>query len=296
MRKRTVQDTALPGSRCFRRTLLHNVAPLSLCLLFLVVLQTTLPLWVTVALCLGLLIQMLAGWHGMEEYRRGERLRADTQRNQLHIENAISAIAVQEIVLDTDGQAVDFIFLSANPAFETHTGLKVADILGRRVTEVLPGIEKNHYIESFGKVALTGEVLMFEEYSDLLDRHFCIHAYPLGEKCFATMFTDISEAHNAKVALQENQSLIQSLLQSMQDLVFVLDTDLVFQTYHQPACEKLLVPPSNSSANASMKSPFLKRFYKLPKQHWSIHSTPALSRTRNTGSIFLRNGLASTCA
>ncbi|ABA88075.1 sensor diguanylate cyclase/phosphoesterase, PAS, PAS and Hist_Kin_Sens domain-containing [Syntrophotalea carbinolica DSM 2380] len=243
MRKRTVQVTAFPGNRCFRRTLLHIVAPLSLCLLFLVVLQTTLPLWVTVALCLGLLIQMLAGWHGMEEYRRGERLRADTQRNQLHIENAISAIAVQEIVLDTDGQAVDFIFLSANPAFETHTGLKVADILGRRVTEVLPGIEKTHYIESFGKVALTGEVLIFEEYSDLLGRHFRIHAYPLGEKCFATMFSDITESHNAKEALQENQSLIQSLLRSMQDLVFVLDTDLVFQTYHQPACGKLFVLP-----------------------------------------------------
>jgi hypothetical protein len=50
------------------------------------------------------------------------------------------------------------------PAFEKMTGLKRAQIIGKRVTEVLPGIEKDSadWIGIYGKVALTGEPVQFE--------------------------------------------------------------------------------------------------------------------------------------
>ena len=67
-------------------------------------------------------------------------------------ENAINGVAIHEIVLDEKGAPIDYVFLEANPAFETHTGLKVADVLGKRVTEVLPGIEKSRFIEIYGNV------------------------------------------------------------------------------------------------------------------------------------------------
>jgi PAS domain S-box-containing protein len=51
------------------------------------------------------------------------------------------------------GQPVDYIFLKVNPAFEKMTGLKAQDILGRQVTEVLPGIENEGLIQIYGQVA-----------------------------------------------------------------------------------------------------------------------------------------------
>ncbi len=57
------------------------------------------------------------------------------------------------------GEPVDYLFLQANLAFEAMIGLKVEDIMGRRVTEVLPGIGSGDFdwIGTFGQVALTGE-------------------------------------------------------------------------------------------------------------------------------------------
>jgi diguanylate cyclase (GGDEF)-like protein/PAS domain S-box-containing protein len=65
----------------------------------------------------------------------------------------------------------------------------------------------------------------------------------LVKRCFSTVFTFITQNGRSEKSLEDNEELLQSLLQSMQDLVFVLDTDLVFQTYHQPDNEKLIFPP-----------------------------------------------------
>ncbi len=49
-----------------------------------------------------------------------------------------NAFAVQEIIFDSAGEPVDYRFLTANSAFEKHTGLKVEDVIGRTVREVVP--------------------------------------------------------------------------------------------------------------------------------------------------------------
>jgi PAS domain S-box-containing protein len=140
------------------------------------------------------------------EYRRSEQLRESEEKNRLLTEHAISGIAVHEIILDAAGMPRDFVFLSANPAFETHTGLQVADVLGRRASEVLPGIEKTLFIETYGRVALTGEPVSFEHYYEPVGRHFFINAYRVGEGRFATVFNDITKRKRAEQALQENST------------------------------------------------------------------------------------------
>jgi len=65
----------------------------------------------------------------------------------------------------------------------------------------------------------------------------------LVKRCFSTVFTFITQNGRSEKPLADNGELLQSLLQSMQDLVFVLDTDFVFQSYHQPDNEKLIFPP-----------------------------------------------------
>jgi len=128
-------------------------------------------------------------------------LRESEEEHRLMTQHAISAIAVHEIVLDEAGRPVDYVFLSANPAFEIHTGLKPSDVIGRRVTEVLPGIEKSPFIGIYGKVVLTGAPASFDQYCEPLGRHYSVNAYKLGGRRFATVFSDISERKRAEETL-----------------------------------------------------------------------------------------------
>ncbi len=105
----------------------------------------------------------------------------------------LDGFAVHEIICDKDGSPADYRFLSVNPAFERMTGLKAEKILGKTVLESIPNTER-HWIETYGKVALTGEPVFFENYSSELKKHFKVAAFRSAPKQFACIFTDITES------------------------------------------------------------------------------------------------------
>ena len=146
--------------------------------------------------------------------RTQQVLRESEEYSRLLIEHSVSAIAVHEIVLDAAGRPVDYVYLSANPAFEVHTGLHVADVLGRRATEVLPGIKNAPFMEIYGKVVATGEPVSFEEYLEPLGRYYYFNAYRLGEERFATVFTDITDRKRAELYRDLGSEVLQILNES----------------------------------------------------------------------------------
>jgi two-component system, sensor histidine kinase and response regulator len=169
--------------------------------------------WAAVArvwLPVGLMLALLIGAAVVS------RLRESEKKHRLLIEHSISAIAVHEIVLDEAGQPVDYIFLSANPAFETHTGLRIDDILGRRITEVLPDIGKTPLIEIYGKVVLTGEPISLEQYFEPLGRFYLINAYRLDKRCCAAVFTDVTARKRIGEEIERNESRLKRLVDILQ--------------------------------------------------------------------------------
>jgi two-component system, chemotaxis family, CheB/CheR fusion protein len=108
-------------------------------------------------------------------------------------ENTDSAMALHELVLDGQGQPMDGIFLEANPAFERLTGLPLADVLGKGITQIYSGTGKIDLIATYSQVALTGQSMSFELFFEPTQRNYSITAFQVGPNRFATVFGDLSD-------------------------------------------------------------------------------------------------------
>ena len=153
-----------------------------------------------------------------EQYRVREALRRSEHDYRMLFEGILEGFALHEIICDGSGQPVDYRFLSINPAFEEMTGLCAAKAIGRTVREILPEIETT-WIERYGRVALTGEPVRFEEYSGPLKRHFEVSAFRPQPNQFAVMFQDITARKAAEFRIARLSQLYAALSQCNQAIV-----------------------------------------------------------------------------
>ncbi len=149
--------------------------------------------------------------------------------NSLLINNAKEGFALHKIITDEEGRAVDYEFLGVNNAFERMTGFAASEIVGKRVLDIMPQTEK-YWIEIYGEVALEGVNRYFENYSSALDKYFEVSAYPIGNKKFATLFTDITERieseRNLKYAIKRAKNAMELKNQFLKDVNHRLRTPL----------------------------------------------------------------------
>ena len=125
--------------------------------------------------------------------------------------NMLSGLAYHKVVVDDQGQPVDYIFLEVNDAYERLTGLG-KDVIGKRMTEIIPGIRNYEpdLIRIFGNVALTGEEISFEFFFEPFGLWFSVAAYSAEEGYFVTIYNDITERKWTEESLQKlNEELEQ---------------------------------------------------------------------------------------
>jgi len=174
------------------------------------------------------LMKNTGGWEVLESSEartvKDALKRSEEKLRSLFI-NMSEGFAYHRIVVDKKGKPCDYIFLEINDAFERLTGLKGKDIIGKKVTEALPGIDKDStdWIVKYGKVALTGKPVQFDSFSERLKKWFSISAFSPHKGYFAVTFSDITERKRYERELVRSKEEWERTFDSVPDMIALLD-------------------------------------------------------------------------
>jgi PAS domain S-box-containing protein len=143
-------------------------------------------------------------------------------------ENMNEAFGYHRIIVDEKNRPVDYEFILVNNAFEKATGLKKEDVLGKKVTEVIPGIRdsKPDLIGIYGEVALTGKETAFELYFEPFDKWYHVNAYSQRKAHFVTVFDDISDRKKSEQEREHFLTELKSKNRELEQILYVTSHDL----------------------------------------------------------------------
>ena len=141
------------------------------------------------------------GWHEFigfledvtEQRRAVEALQESEERWRKLFTAMPSGCALHRLECDAAGQAVDYVTLAANPAFEALMGVRQEDIVGHPASEFLPPDELRHWLGIFGPVALTGQSANYQVFSAHNGRHYQGQAFSPALGTFVAVFADVTE-------------------------------------------------------------------------------------------------------
>ena len=162
------------------------------------------------------------------------------------LKNAPFGYALHRIVLDKNGNPVDYKFIEVNETFEKFIGLKKDNIVGKTVKEAIPGIDKENFdwISFYGKVALENTEEIFEQYSEHLGKHYRVCAYSPRKEYFITIFTDITEEK-----LVEAHKFTVNIIATLREPFLVLDADLKVVSANESFYKTFLVSKEDTLGN-----------------------------------------------
>lgn len=138
-------------------------------------------------------------------------------------ENMTSGFAFHKMIFDKKGNPLNYIFLEINDSFEKNTGLKREDIIGRKVTEVIPDVGKSkpNLISIYGKVASSGKDSKFELFFEPFDKWYTVSAFSPEKGYFVTVFDDITERKNSEKILKDSEEKFRSLAEKSPNMIFI---------------------------------------------------------------------------
>lgn len=166
--------------------------------------------------------------------------------------------ALLESVRDEQGRIVDFVFREVNPSACSYLQRSEADLLGARLTEVLPDLPASGLLTQYGHAMETGEPLEFDDFPFVSSRYRTVRRFDLRAKrasadWLSLVWRDVTDRHRAqRFADIEFSEAARDLMRVSSDalldpLVLLQEVpdsggrvvDFVYREVNQAACDYL---------------------------------------------------------
>ncbi|KFE70808.1 PAS domain-containing hybrid sensor histidine kinase/response regulator [Hyalangium minutum] len=159
-----------------------------------------------------------------EPVEQKQERRVTEERYRALFESIDDGFCLLQLLFDRSNRPVDYRFLETNAAFEEHTGLRNA--VGKTAREMVPHLDESWFL-LYGKVALTGEALRFENHAPAMGRWFEVYANRVGApelRQVALVFKNITERKVAEAKLQESEARFRNMADHAPVMLWVTDT------------------------------------------------------------------------
>jgi PAS domain S-box-containing protein len=167
-------------------------------------------------------------------------------------------VVMHELVLDENGEAVNYIIIDCNKAFTDITGIKKKEAVGMLATKLYASTTAP-YLKEYATVCATGKPLEFNTYFAPMEKHFLISVVFIGKNRFSTISTDITSNEQIHAIIKEkNKELENYIYVASHDLRSPLVNIQGFSQRLQKQTSQLTKVISEINLNTELASEFSK--------------------------------------
>ncbi|MEX0647763.1 MAG: PAS domain S-box protein [Balneolaceae bacterium] len=135
---------------------------------------------------------------------------------------------IVEVLFDKDDTPVDYRFLETNPSFKKQTGIDADKAKDKTVYELFPE-KSRQWFKIFSEVALKGEAIHFEDFSELTNRLYNAYAFRIGapeKRKVGVIFKDTRE---------NSSSLLNAIIKGSDDAILSKNPEGIITSWNKSA-------------------------------------------------------------